>query len=77
MEFVSKHGEIIDKDELIGQIESLLNALPNSTATHLNKNIMSELDMPTLLDIRDNLIQKQQNVLELNKQWLLNLVDSN
>ena len=78
---ISPNGEIINKRELISEIENLLNGVgshkdtpAHSSAlsqTTLSTQIMATLSFEELLGLRDSILQKDS--LEANKDWLLNL----
>ncbi|PAF50611.1 hypothetical protein BKH44_07405 [Helicobacter sp. 13S00477-4] len=70
---INDYGEIITKDSLIEEIQSLLNHLKSSQTTILNPNIMKSLDITNLNTIRDNLLKKSGNEIENNLEWLHSL----
>ena len=65
--YVSKNGEITSKDE------SLLNTIPASSHTHLSFAVMNVLSCEDLESIRDSLLQKCDNVIARNADWLKGL----
>lgn len=71
--YVSKNGEITSKDALIAEIESLLNTIPASSRTHLSFAVMNVLSCEDLESIRDSLLQKCDNVIARNADWLKGL----
>ena len=76
--YISKNGEVIDKDTLISEIESLLNNKSVLADSHLNqtllsREIMSVLEIEELENIRDGLLHKQGKEIESNKEWLFGL----
>ncbi|PAF54229.1 hypothetical protein BKH42_01610 [Helicobacter sp. 13S00482-2] len=71
---INKNGEVINKEELIAEIQSFLNRLESSfTQTTLDVHMMKSLDIDSLTSIRDNLLQKCGNEIESNLQWLHSL----
>ncbi|RDU53047.1 hypothetical protein CQA49_03635 [Helicobacter sp. MIT 00-7814] len=76
--YISKNGEVVDKDTLISEIESLLNNKSALADSHLNqtllsREIMSVLEIEELENIRDGLLHKQGKEIESNKEWLFGL----
>ncbi|WP_066389382.1 hypothetical protein [Helicobacter himalayensis] len=76
--YISKNGEIFDKDTLISEIESLLNNKSAQGDSYLNqtllsREIMSVLEIEELENIRDGLLHKQGKEIESNKEWLFGL----
>lgn len=76
--YISKNGEIIDKDTLISEIESLLNNKSAHLSSHLNqtllsRHIMNVLEIEELENIRDGLLHKQGKEIQSNKEWLFGL----
>lgn len=76
--YISKNGEVVDKDTLISEIESLLNNKSALADSHLNqtllsREIMSVLEIKELENIRDGLLHKQGKEIESNKEWLFGL----
>lgn len=79
MSYITKQGDIVEKQDLISEIESLLNTLPSTNAdsrTTLSPAVMNALSCKDLEQIRDSLLHKQGHIVENNKEWLLGLVDS-
>ncbi|PAF42619.1 hypothetical protein [Helicobacter sp. 11S03491-1] len=71
---INAYGEIITKDGLIEEIQSLLNRLEDSTEqTNLNSALMKSLDIHSLNSIRDSLLSKCGKEIELNLEWLQTL----
>lgn len=72
--FINSYGEVVNKKDLIIEIESLLNRFSDSSPqSALSVNVMQSLDIQTLLSIRDNLLAKCGKELENNLEWLLSL----
>lgn len=72
--YVNANGEIISKEDLINEIESLLNRLKGSPMeTSLDVGMMKSLDIDSLTSIRDSLLQKCGKEIEINLQWLHSL----
>ncbi|TLD89616.1 hypothetical protein LS66_004740 [Helicobacter sp. MIT 03-1614] len=72
--YITKNGEITTKAQLISEIEQLLNVIPASHTT-LSPAVMDTLSCVDLENVRDNLLQKSNDVIAQNKQWLLGLVN--
>lgn len=73
--YQSKSGEITSKDALIAEIESLLNAFPTASQTTLSFAVMNVLSCADLEQIRDHLLQKRDDVIARNSQWLKGLTN--
>ncbi|MCX2716371.1 hypothetical protein OQH61_01275 [Helicobacter sp. MIT 21-1697] len=72
--YTTKSGEITTKAQLISEIEQLLNAIPTSHTT-LSPAVMGTLSCVDLENVRDTLLQKSNDVIAQNKQWLLGLAN--
>ncbi|WP_257875391.1 hypothetical protein [Helicobacter sp. 12S02232-10] len=73
---LNAYGEIVTKDGLIEEIESLLNRLEDSAQnTVLNAEMMKSLDIVSLNSIRNGLLQKCGNEVQANLEWLHSLKD--
>lgn len=72
--YITKNGEIITKEALIKEIESILN-LPAKSQTTLSLDVMNSLECSDLESIRDSLLQKHNAIITENKEWLLGLAD--
>lgn len=76
MHYVDENGEVVEREELLREIEHLLNRLGSGDESVLSEEIMRELEIKDLLGIRNRLIQKNGREIEQNQEWLFGLVDS-
>ncbi|MCE3047172.1 hypothetical protein [Helicobacter kayseriensis] len=76
MHYVDENGEVVEREELLREIEHLLNRLGSGDESVLSEEIMRELEIKDLLGIRNRLIQKNGKEIEQNQEWLFGLVDS-
>lgn len=76
--FISNYGEVVNKKDLMDEIESLLNRFNDSSPkSNLNSTLMESLDIQTLHSIRDSLLAKCGQELENNIEWLHTLKNKN
>lgn len=72
--FINSYGEVVNKQDLIIEIQSLLNRFSDSSPkSNININVMQSLEIQTLNSIRDSLLAKCGKELENNLEWLRSL----
>lgn len=76
MHYIDENGEVVEREELLREIELLLNRFGSGDESVLSEEIMRELEIKDLLGIRNRLIQKNGKEIEQNQEWLFGLVDS-
>lgn len=75
MQYVDERGEVFKREDLIKEIEALLNAVDSKHTSLISSEIAKELDIRSLISIREGLLQKKGNEICQNKEWLFGLLD--
>ncbi len=76
MQFVDENGEVFEREALIKEIEDLLNRMDSKHQSVLASEVVSELDLQSLISIRENLLKKSGEEIRENQEWLFSLVDA-
>lgn len=76
MSYIDHNGEVLEVDDVIKEIEELLNRTDSGEQSVLSKEMMRELEISSLVTIRNGLLQKSGKEIEQNQEWLFGLVDS-
>lgn len=76
MQFVDENGEVFERETLIKEIEDLLNRMDSKHQSVLASEVVSELDLQSLISIRENLLKKSGEEIRENQEWLFSLVDA-
>ncbi len=59
-----------DKEQLINDIETLLNAYGDGAPTHINPDLLAFMDEETLKSIIGSLLKQKENAVESNLEWM-------
>ncbi len=59
-----------NKEQLINDIETLLNAYGDGTPTQINPSLLSFMDEETLKSIISSLLKQKENAVESNLEWM-------
>lgn len=71
---INSYGEILSKEDLIQEIESLINRLSiHNQTTTFDKHMMESLEISDLNSIRNDLLKKCGQEVENNIEWLYSL----
>ena len=76
MQFIDENGEVFERGALIKEIEDLLNRMDSKYQSVLAFEVVSELDLQSLISIRENLLKKSGEEIRENQEWLFSLVDA-
>lgn len=75
MQYVDENGEVFTREELIKEIEVLLNCVDFKRPSSISLEISKELDIQSLISIRESLMRKSGNEISQNREWLYGLLD--
>ncbi|WP_300222738.1 hypothetical protein [uncultured Helicobacter sp.] len=76
MQYIDSYGVVWEREAILEEIETLLNAVDDKHPSVLSKEIMQEVDMKTLGSIYEGLLEKSGKEIANNQEWLFGLVDS-
>lgn len=76
MQYIDSYGVVWEREAILEEIETLLNAVDNKHPSVLSKEIMQEVDIKTLGSIYEGLLEKSGKEIANNQEWLFGLVDS-
>lgn len=76
MQYIDSYGVVWEREAILEEIETLLNAVDDKHPSVLSKEIMQEVDMKTLGSIYEGLLEKSGKEIANNQEWLFDLVDS-
>ncbi|HIY44526.1 MAG TPA: hypothetical protein IAA23_05770 [Candidatus Helicobacter avistercoris] len=76
MQYIDSYGVVWEREAILEEIETLLNAVDDKHPSVLSKEIMQEVDMKTLGSIYERLLEKSGKEIANNQEWLFGLVDS-
>lgn len=76
MQYIDSYGVVWEREAILEEIETLLNAVDDKHPSVLSKEIMQEVDIKTLGSIYEGLLEKSGKEIANNQEWLFGLVDS-
>ena len=76
MQYIDSYGVVWEREAILEEIETLLNAVDDKHPSVLSKEIMQEVDIKTLGSIYERLLEKSGKEIANNQEWLFGLVDS-
>lgn len=76
MQYIDSYGVVWEREAILEEIETLLNAVDDKHPSVLSKEIMQEVDMKTLGSIYEGLLEKSGKEIANNQEWLFGLVDN-
>ena len=70
MQYIDSYGVVWEREAILEEIETLLNAVDDKHPSVLSKEIMQEVDMKTLGSIYEGLLEKSGKEIANNQEWL-------